>query len=36
MYWFSFGDKKIRSTDNMVIAILTDWMVEQIAVKSDK
>ena len=36
MRWFSFGDKKIRSTDNMVIALLTDWMVEPDTAKSDK
>ena len=48
MYWFSFGskksgskkvqqhDKRDRRQDNVVVAVLADWMVARASFKSGK
>ena len=48
MYWFGFGNKKSRSEkvqqhkdrerceDNVVVAVLTDWMVARASYKGSK
>ncbi len=48
MYWFSFGSKKSgskkvqqhnkrdRRQDNVVVQVLTDWMVARASFKSGK